>query len=153
MASNSKTIKAHWVFCLLSQPTILCEMMLLYAALCSGDCWLTKLPQHTSRFVGYLRAALWRKFRKSSWHLVRLSQSKSNVIILCRGSDESETIFVSFVETIRVPLSLLVDMKITAIVWKCQAHVSFCTSQCDPSWLADEIEPRYEGMNLHTESQ
>ena len=41
--------------------------------------------------------------------------------------------FVSFVETIRVPLSLLVDMKITAIVWKWQAKVSFCTSQYDPS--------------------
>ena len=31
---------------------------------------------------------LWRKFVRSTWHLVRLSQSKSIVIILCRSSDE-----------------------------------------------------------------
>ena len=38
------------------------------------------------------------------------------MITLCRGSDESEIIFVSLTETIRVPLSILVDMKITAMV-------------------------------------
>ena len=40
----------------------------------------------------------------------------------------------------KVPLSLLVDVSVTATVWNWQAGVPSCTSQCNPSWLANWME-------------